>query len=398
MLCPKKIDLTLAFLQDPGRHTVKNQLIEMQGMNNDESTDDGIVRNLGHVVCLVKNSRGKLVEQGSDEDDKQPAEQETDIRMERDSDEDDPKKRKADIRKCWYYLDNGLSLEAWNLLYGSIASNPYIDQESTKDFLSVLKKMDSSLDSKSSNGDYRFKLESQQLMRVLAVLEQAVHEHCMVNIMYGEYVLEKSSRGQYQPSLQVRPSYASGKPQKWRMIKPIALSWANGYYYLFAGGEDRVISFRVDRILKAVLPVEKELPDGKVIYKKFVPTKKQLRFNAAQEREHSPNMYGGDPEKQLSITLRALNVDGPGGSGWLNAIVDTFGAYHVQYSEPQYNANNRLAEFSFRVTANRVGLKMFILEHLDIIRIPNCPENDTEKVNTFRKELQKIVASAANNL
>lgn len=228
-----------------------------------------------------------------------------------------------------YYLANALTEAEWRMFSDLVQVYPFISERQTRKFLTVLNRLRPRKLSPVPSR-YAYKRGSEDHVRVIALLDEAIRRRQMVRITYGEYVLEKAA-GRWEPRL--RPREKNGVLD----VAPYALMWSNGNYYLVCKHRG-MMNLRVDRILSVQGMEEKfELPPD---------------FDPVLYRDRSPVMYPGE---NTFVRLRCKTA-------LLNTLVDFFGSV-PQYSQPR----DGYMELTMSIAPN--GVKLFALQYADGVEV-----------------------------
>lgn len=248
-----------------------------------------------------------------------------------------------------YYLANVLTDAEWRVFSDLVQVYPFISDQQTRKFLSVLDQLSPGLTVRPASR-YAFKRGSDQLFQLIEVLDRAVRERRMVRLIYGEYRLECRDR-RWVPVL--RPRRRNNGEMN---FSPYALMWSNGNYYLV--GRDRgMMNLRVDRILSAKLLEEPvEIPPD---------------FDLVEYRDRSPVMYPGE---RTLVRLRCKEA-------MLSVILDFFGAV------PQYKPLEE-GEIEVSMSVAPGGVKLFAMQYAGSVEVLEPA--------SLREELAQELAEAAN--
>ena len=250
----------------------------------------------------------------------------------------------------YYYLANALTEGEWRIFADLVQVYPYISQEQTRKFLSVLDRLRPRA-VRYVPSRYVFKRGSGEQFRIINRLDRAIRDHRKVRVTYGEYRLFLSGQ-RWQPRLVQRAK--NGVLE----VEPYALMWSNGNYYLVCRNRG-MMNLRVDRMLGAEL-----LPDT------FTPP---ADFDPAQYRDRSPVMY---PGKETFVRLRCRTK-------LLNTLVDFFGSV-PQYTRP---TDQGTTEVTMSIAAE--GVKLFALQYADSLEVLE-PQWLRKKVgDTLRRNAEK---------
>lgn len=254
-----------------------------------------------------------------------------------------------------YYLAHILTQEEWRIFADLVQVYPFISQEQTSKFLTVLDRLNPGGPSRLP-GRYAFKRGSDRMFSVIAVLDQAIRNtrnqrRQKVRITYGEYRLELDSEsGRWIPVLDQREK--NGVLD----FEPYALMWSNGNYYL-VGKHRGMMNLRVDRILQAVLLEETFTPPD---------------FDPVEYRDRTPVMYPGKTEYVLMRCRKNM----------LSVLVDFFGRLPEYSPQPD---GSILAGLKVSLS----GAKLFALQYTDSVEVLQ-PESLREQIaETLRGALEK---------
>ena len=250
-----------------------------------------------------------------------------------------------------YYLASDLTDGEWRIFSDLVRVYPFISENRTRKFLSVLERMrlqdpehQAYLPSR-----YTFKREVGRMFPIIEQLDQAICQRRRVRLHYGAYRLEfNEEAGRWNPVLVERDE--NGVLD----FEPYALMWSNGNYYL-VGKHRGMMNLRVDRILKVSL-----LPDTFQIPSDFDP---------AEYRDRSPVMYAGTPEFVLMRCKPAM----------LSVLLDFFGRL-PQYS-PQPDGSILVS-----LKLSLPGVKLFALQYVNSVEIL--------KPESLRKEIAADLEAA----
>ena len=243
----------------------------------------------------------------------------------------------------YYYLANALTQGEWRIFADLVQVYPYISQEQTQKFLTVLDRL-RPRHTRYVPSRYAFKRGSAEQFHIINLLDQAIREQKKVRVTYGEYRLVLQDR-RWQPKLTQREK--NGVMD----VSPYALMWSNGNYYLVCCHRG-MMNLRADRILKAEL-----LPDS------FTPPPD---FDPMQYRDRCPVMYPGKPE---FVRMRcAVSL--------LNTLVDFFGPV-PQYTKP---GEEGVTEVTMSIAPE--GVRLFALQYADQVEVLE-PEWLREKIGTI---------------
>lgn len=230
----------------------------------------------------------------------------------------------------YYYLANALTDGEWRIFTDLVQVYPYISKEQTEKFVSVLNRLRPQPVSYIPSR-YAHKRGNPKQFEIINQLDQAIRDHRMVHLTYGEYRLSLSGQ-RWQPQLVQR------KKNGILDVAPYALMWSNGYYYLVCRHRS-MMNLRVDRILQADL-----LSDT------FTPPQD---FDPAQYRDRCPVMY---PGKETFVRMRCK-------VSLLNTLVDFFGSV-PQYTQPD---DQGITEITMSIAA--AGVKLFALQYADGVEV-----------------------------
>lgn len=242
---------------------------------------------------------------------------------------------KQKSRIHYYYLRPPFQGGEWQLFADLVRNSPMISPQATQKLLEQTKKL-AGVRVTADGEDYMSKRwdEGDRVTGVIDTLRRAIACRYKIDVVYGQYQLVTNS-GRLIPKLEAR----SEKP--WR-VKPYALVWSNGYYYLVGQmGDEGTIHYRVDRILSVEETEESfRLPE---------------RYSVTRERNHSPVMGFDEP---VGVTLRC--------EPWvLNNVIDFFGnlpLYEMDKNEPGKILVKLPAVSAF-------GVKQFALQYLNGVEI-----------------------------
>lgn len=243
----------------------------------------------------------------------------------------------------YYYLANALTQGEWRIFADLVQVYPYISQEQTQKFLTVLDRL-RPRHTRYVPSRYAFKRGSGEQFRIINLLDQAIREQKKVRLTYGEYRLVLQDK-RWQPKLTRREKNGVMN------VSPYALMWSNGNYYLVCRHRG-MMNLRVDRILKAEL-----LPDS------FTPP---ADFDPVQYRDRCPVMYPGKPEfvrMRCAVTL-------------LNTLVDFFGPV------PQYTRPGEDGTTEVTMSIAPEGVRLFALQYADQVEVLE-PEWLREKIGAI---------------
>lgn len=237
----------------------------------------------------------------------------------------------------YYYLESPLSQGQWQLLLDLVRFSAFISEGETVHLLKALSHI-SGQPSGTCDNLYHFKRHSPNTAQTIATLHKAIQNRQWMSVTYGTHVLRPDALGALRPKLEQRTKNGVIK------LGPLALLWANGSYYLVAMYRDNIMHLRVDRILAVTTATPLET---------FTPP---VNFTAAELRDRSPAMYGGD---SALVRFRC-------GQPQLNTVLDYFG------STPQYRKlSDDTLEVSVHCTLS--GAKLFALQYMDDITILEPP-------------------------
>ncbi len=250
----------------------------------------------------------------------------------------------------YYYLKNPLTQGEWGILSDLLLFSPWISALQTQKFMNVLHYY-GGRKYVNLEGHYQFKRENAQQFTLIHTLHQGISQRKQVRIEYGTHVLQLIDNV-LKPTLQLR---SKNNPM---VVCPLSLVWANGLYYLVARYEETgTMHLRVDRIITA-----------HVINKNFdFPTD----FSAAQHRDSSPIMYGGE-RILVKFTCPAH---------FLNTVMDFFGA------SPQYSQKDEQITVTVRVSD--AGMKLFALQYIEQVEILDPPALREEIRGILEKNQKK---------
>ena len=230
----------------------------------------------------------------------------------------------------YYYLANPLTDGEWRIFTDLVQVYPYISPEQTKKFLGVLSRLQARPAAQPPSR-YAWKRGNPGQFERINQLDQAIREHRMVRITYGEYRLALSGQ-RWQPQLVQR------KKNGLLTVTPYALMWSNGYYYLVCRHRG-MMNLRTDRILQVEI-----LPDT------FTPPQ---NFDPAQYRDRCPVMY---PGRETFVRMRCHER-------LLNTLVDFFG------SAPQYTQPDQQGVTEVTMSIAAMGVKLFALQYADDVEV-----------------------------
>lgn len=228
-----------------------------------------------------------------------------------------------------YYLESVLTPAEWRIFSDLVQVYPYISQNQTEKFLNVLKRISPGGISR-INSRYAFKRGDSKQFQNIAILDKAIKNRKAVMVQYGKYIL-KHVDGIWKPVLTPREKGAM-------KIKPYALIWSNGYYYL-VGKHYHMMNLRVDRII-SVAEIDESF-------------ERDSSFDPFVYRDRSPVMYSGRNQyvkMRCKLTL-------------MNTLLDVFGS-QTMFSAP--------IEDWTEVTLPSVapeGVKLFAMEYADSVEV-----------------------------
>lgn len=228
-----------------------------------------------------------------------------------------------------YYLTNALTEAEWRIFSDLIQVYPFLSERQTRKFLTVLNHLRPRKLAQTPSR-YAYKRGSDELIKIIAQLDEAIRRRKKVRVTYGEYRLEQA-QGRWTPRL--LPREKNGELE----VEPYALMWSNGNYYLIAKHRG-MMNLRVDRIL-AVEPLAESFQ---------VPAD----FDPVLYRDRCPVMYPGE---NTFVRMRCKTA-------MLNTLVDFFGAV------PQYTApKDGYTEVTMSIAPN--GVKLFALQYADGVEV-----------------------------
>ncbi len=238
-------------------------------------------------------------------------------------------------RTHYYYLRPPFQGGEWQLFADLVRNSPMISPQATRRLLEQTKKL-AGVRVIADGEDYMSKRwdAGDRVTQVIDTLRRAIACRHKIDVVYGQYQLVKNG-GRLIPKLEAR----SEKP--WQ-VKPYALVWSNGYYYLVGQmGDKGTIHYRVDRILSVEETDESFL----------LPE----RYSVTRERNHSPVMGFDEP---VRVTFRC--------DPWvLNNVIDFFGNLPI-YEMDEEDSAKILVKLP---AVSAFGVKQFALQYLDGVEI-----------------------------
>lgn len=249
-----------------------------------------------------------------------------------------------------YYLQNVLTDGEWRIFSDLVQVYPFITQRQTQKFLTALnqirpRRIDTPPDR------YASKCGSEEMFRVIRVLDRAIQEKKMVRITYGEYRL-KEKNGLWKPRLLLREK--NGELE----VEPYALMWSNGNYYLVAKHRG-MMNLRVDRILEAEQMTQSfELPAD---------------FDPVRYRNSSPVMY---PGKHEFVRMRCH-------TSMISVLLDFFGNL-PQYTRPREDGTTEVT-----MAISPSGVKLFALQYADQVEVLEPASLREEILQTLERAQNK---------
>ena len=250
-----------------------------------------------------------------------------------------------------YYLEDALSDAEWRLFSDLILVYPFLSENQTRRFLTVLNRFHPS--TVPAPNRYAYKRSSRLQMKLIDRLDEAIRKKRKVRILYGEHRLEYSD-GKWQPVLRKRKK--TGELD----VEPYALMWSNGNYYLVARHRS-LMNLRADRIMAVELLEDRfTLPPD---------------FDPVRYRNSCPAMYSG--EKKF-VRLRCK-------TGLLNTLLDVFGDL-PQYRKPETGPDG-IETTEVTMSIAPAGVKLFALEYAGSVEVL--------EPKVLREEIARELAEAA---
>ena len=151
----------------------------------------------------------------------------------------------------------------------------------------------------------RISSKRQSVFEDIDILHEALRQHVQVEFMYYRYGLDGKRQATHE-----------GKKH---VVTPVAISYADGFYYLTAWSEEResLTEFRVDRMEKLAVTTEKAIKNSETVH-----------YTREGDEYESFGRFGGEP---VTVTLL---VDGDK----VEIIMDRFGDGAEWYVEDETTA------------------------------------------------------------
>ncbi|WP_374721008.1 helix-turn-helix transcriptional regulator [Peribacillus tepidiphilus] len=200
--------------------------------------------------------------------------------------------KKEGMPKYYSHQYRLFELYELRMLIDAVASARFITKNETRQLIGKIKKLTSVHHAKKLHNeiliDSSVKSESKLVRLAINDLHEAISERKIVTFQYGRYNIQK----------EFKLSHKGGHYK----VKPLALTWANDFYYLIAYylPEEEIRHYRVDR-LRNVKILDETFPYESFDVSKYV----RATFH----------MYAGTEEW---IKIRFKN-------GLINVIIDKFG-------------------------------------------------------------------------
>lgn len=241
----------------------------------------------------------------------------------------------------YYYWEPSVSKEEWTLFQNMILCNQYLTVEQTKDLYDLTERMKNPENPLHyvSERNRLYKQKDIDIFKTLSLLQTQIRKNQRVIMQYGEY----------------RTGTTLSPRGKERLINPYAVLSTNGYLYLIAtpaNQPERIINFRVDRILSLSIPNENEQKRETIPLplRKYFPNADKSFMDAPLYRNEHPVMYSGEVAHIQLLCHPSI----------LNNVIDDFGFNLRIETKHNYTPSDWVL---IKMHASLMGTKVFCVHH-----------------------------------
>lgn len=241
----------------------------------------------------------------------------------------------------YYYWEPVISREEWILFQNMILCSQYLTVEQTRNLYNLTEQMKNSAHPLrySPERNRMYKQKDINIFQTLSQLQEQITKKQRIFMQYGEY----------RNSTKLSPRGAT------RLINPYAILSTNGYLYLIAtpaGKPERIINFRIDRIVSLTLPdgpdsVREEIPFP---LRKYFPNADTSFLDAPLYRNEHPVMYSGEIAHVKLLCHPSI----------LNNVIDDFGLNLRIETRHAYTPSDWLL---VTMNASLLGTRVFCVHH-----------------------------------
>nr|MCR5597358.1 WYL domain-containing protein [Lachnospiraceae bacterium] len=395
--------LNLGIPDTPSRDAVSDAL---KAMTHPDYTQYGNPMDFGYSINAYKEGKNGFIRLYSDTDKTNKTNDTNKTNNTDGTDDDDDDKLKGKTIYYAYHCSN-LEIDEIKLLMDALEAYPYLSEEDATDLISHVASLSMySLGKKYKNKNYkpdydpkaRVSYYDSYLIDNLGDLRKLISEKQFVKIQNCFYDKDHTLK--------------NCRPEKRKIILPIRVVFANGYYYLvareFSTSANKYVTphYRVDRLEIIELDDgEKERLREAGAYREYMKDfQPEDLYDPAAYRLRHPIMFGG---KQINAKFLVRNTE-----YMLNTLQDFFGGKSrivdapadiiCSYIPDENDKTMLLSDLDdnapstswllVSVTSSFGGLRLFCLEYCDNIRIIS-PDDLEENI---RKTLQDSVRLYSN--
>ncbi len=384
--------LRLPINDKPSRDAVSDAL---KAMTHPDYTEQWHPLQFGYSVDAYKEGKDGFIRLYSKKNNKDDTDK-TNKTNDTDGTDDDDKLKGKTIYYAYHY--SNLKIDEIKLLMDALEAYPYLSEEHTVDLISRVaslspyslgEKYKPDYDPKARiNGDDSYLIINLGLLRDLIIKKHFVK---IQNCFYDKDHIQKNCT-----------------PEKVKLVLPIRVVFANGYYYLvareFSTRANKYVTphYRVDRIdiMELYNEEQQKLKDEGAYNEYMKDFQPEDLYDPASYRLRHPIMFGG---KQINAKFLVRNTE-----YMLNTLQDFFGGKSrivdapadmiCSYIPDENDKTMLLSDLDYNapspswllvsVTGSFGGLRLFCLEYCDNVRIISPDDLEENIRKTLKDSLQ----------